>query len=92
VQQIPKWWVWYYWICPVAWTLYGLIITQFGDVTSIVYPTGGGAGMEVQAFVSKTFGFHHNLLGLAVAMPVVFTILFASVFAFGIKFLNFQQR
>jgi hypothetical protein len=48
--------------------------------------------MEVQAFVSQTFGFHHNLLGLAVAMPVVFTILFASVFAFGIKYLNFQQR
>jgi ABC-type multidrug transport system ATPase subunit/ABC-type multidrug transport system permease subunit len=90
--KIPKWWVWYYWICPVAWTLYGLIITQFGDVTSDVYPTGGGNGMTVQAYLSETFGFHHKLLGLAVAMPVVFTILFASVFAFGIKFLNFQQR
>jgi hypothetical protein len=48
--------------------------------------------MEVQAFLSSTLGFHRKLLGLAVAMPVVFTILFASVFAFGIKFLNFQQR
>ncbi len=72
--------------------MYGLIITQFGDVTSDVYPTGGGNGMTVQAYLSETFGFHHKLLGLAVAMPVVFTILFASVFAFGIKFLNFQQR
>jgi hypothetical protein len=79
-------------MCPIAWTLYGLIITQFGDVTSLVYPTGGGDAMEVQAFVSKTFGFHHKLLGLAVSMPVVFTILFASVFAFGIKYLNFQHR
>ncbi|CAK9224005.1 unnamed protein product [Sphagnum troendelagicum] len=90
--QIPKWWVWYYWICPVAWTLYGLIVTQFGDVTSLVHPTGGGVPMKVQDFVSQTFGFHHDLLGLAVAMPVVFTILFASVFAFGIMFLNFQHR
>jgi hypothetical protein len=79
-------------MCPVAWTLYGLIITQFGDVTSLVYPTGGGDPMEVRAFVSQTFGFDYNLLGLAVAMPVVFTILFASVFAFGIMFLNFQHR
>ncbi len=79
-------------MCPVAWTLYGLIITQFGDVTSQVNPTGGGAGMPVQEFLSNTLGFDHNLLGLAVAMPVVFTVLFASVFAFGIKFLNFQQR
>jgi hypothetical protein len=61
-------------------------------MTSLVYPTGGGAPMEVRDFVSQTFGFDHNLLGVAVAMPVVFTILFASVFAFGIKFLNFQQR
>jgi ABC-type multidrug transport system permease subunit len=90
--KIPKWWVWYYWMCPVAWTLYGLIITQFGDVTTTVSPTGGGTPMEVQAFLSSTLGFHRKLLGLAVAMPVVFTILFASVFAFGIKFLNFQQR
>jgi len=90
--KIPKWWVWYYWMCPVAWTLYGLIITQFGDVTTQVSPTGGGTSMEVQAFLSSTLGFHRKLLGLAVAMPVVFTILFASVFAFGIKFLNFQQR
>jgi hypothetical protein len=79
-------------MCPVAWTLYGLIITQFGDVTTQVSPTGGGTSMEVQAFLSSTLGFHRKLLGLAVAMPVVFTILFASVFAFGIKFLNFQQR
>ncbi len=48
--------------------------------------------MEVRDFVSQTFGFDHNLLGVAVAMPVVFTILFASVFAFGIMFLNFQHR
>ncbi|CAK8569776.1 unnamed protein product [Lathyrus sativus] len=20
--KIPKWWIWYYWICPVAWTVW----------------------------------------------------------------------
>jgi ABC-type multidrug transport system permease subunit len=89
---IPKWWVWYYWACPVAWTLYALIITQFGDVTSLVEPIGGGSAIQVREFVSQTFGFDYNLLGLAVSMPVVFTILFGSVFAFGIKYLNFQHR
>jgi hypothetical protein len=92
VQRIPKWWVWYYWACPVAWTLYGLIITQFGDVTALVYPTDGTDPMPVNAFIDRTFGFQHHMLGPAVAMPVVFTVLFASVFAFGIKYLNFQQR
>ncbi|MQM16082.1 hypothetical protein Taro_049036, partial [Colocasia esculenta] len=24
-QRIPIWWRWYYWVCPLAWSLYGLI-------------------------------------------------------------------
>ncbi|KAJ4707956.1 Pleiotropic drug resistance ABC transporter [Melia azedarach] len=28
--RIPIWWRWYYWICPVSWTLYGLVVSQFG--------------------------------------------------------------
>ncbi|OVA12443.1 Glycoside hydrolase [Macleaya cordata] len=34
--KIPKWWVWYYWICPVAWTVYGLILSQYGDVDDMI--------------------------------------------------------
>jgi hypothetical protein len=31
-QKVPIWWRWYCWICPEAWTLYGLVVSQFGDV------------------------------------------------------------
>ncbi|KAI3463305.1 hypothetical protein Pfo_019968 [Paulownia fortunei] len=34
--KIPKWWIWYYWICPVAWTVYGLIIGQYGDAEQTI--------------------------------------------------------
>ncbi|KAE8711247.1 Pleiotropic drug resistance protein 3 [Hibiscus syriacus] len=30
--RIPIWWRWYYWACPISWTLYGLIASQYGDV------------------------------------------------------------
>ncbi|KAF3673549.1 Pleiotropic drug resistance protein 3 [Capsicum annuum] len=30
--RMPIWWRWYYWACPVAWTLYGLVASQFGDI------------------------------------------------------------
>ncbi|RVX19501.1 ABC transporter G family member 36 [Vitis vinifera] len=30
--RIPVWWKWYFWSCPVSWTLYGLVVTQFGDI------------------------------------------------------------
>ncbi|XP_050890340.1 pleiotropic drug resistance protein 1 [Lathyrus oleraceus] len=31
LSRIPIWWKWYYWMCPVAWTLYGLVASQYGD-------------------------------------------------------------
>ncbi|MBA0843490.1 hypothetical protein Goarm_000675, partial [Gossypium armourianum] len=30
--RIPVWWRWYYWVCPISWSLYGLIASQYGDV------------------------------------------------------------
>lgn len=96
VQDIPKWWSWYYWICPTAWTLYGEILTQFGDSNSKVLPVGMEDIPEnyvfMRDFLRIKLGFDRDLLGLVVAMPVVFTVLFAVVFAFAIKHLNFQQR
>lgn len=94
--DIPKWWSWYYWICPTAWTLYGEILTQFGDSNSTVLPVGAADLPEnyvpMRDFLKTKLGFDRDLLGLVVAMPVVFTVLFAVVFAFAIKHLNFQQR
>ncbi|KAJ8755785.1 hypothetical protein K2173_024329 [Erythroxylum novogranatense] len=31
--QMPVWWSWYYWLCPVAWSLNGLVTSQFADIT-----------------------------------------------------------
>jgi hypothetical protein len=69
-----------------------MIATQFGDDETLVNVIGGGPPEMVSEFVTKTFGFRNDMIGTAVAMPVVFTVVFASVFAFGIKYLNFQQR
>uniref|UniRef100_A0A7I4DSN0 ABC transporter domain-containing protein n=1 Tax=Physcomitrium patens TaxID=3218 RepID=A0A7I4DSN0_PHYPA len=94
--DIPKWWSWYYWICPTAWTLYGEILTQFSDVTSPVLPIGVIDVPEnyipMRQFLKMKFGFERDMQGLVLAMPVVFTVLFALVFALAIKYLNFQQR
>ncbi|XP_060974370.1 ABC transporter G family member 36-like [Cannabis sativa] len=39
--RIPIWWRWYYWACPVAWTLYGLVKSQYGDLHEyIIIETG----------------------------------------------------
>ncbi|KAK1311943.1 Pleiotropic drug resistance protein 3 [Acorus calamus] len=80
--KIPIWWRWYYWASPVAWTLYGLIASQFGDITKNM--TDGNQD-TVEKFVRDYFGFKHDFLGIVALMVVGFTVLFAFIFAFSIK-------
>ncbi|XP_042431162.1 ABC transporter G family member 39-like [Zingiber officinale] len=85
--RIPVWWRWYSWACPVAWTLYGLVASQFGD-----YEQTMDNGEKVQDFIERFFGFRHDFLGVVAVAVVGFTVLFAFVFAFSIKVFNFQRR
>ncbi|XP_077211686.1 pleiotropic drug resistance protein 1-like [Tasmannia lanceolata] len=85
--RIPIWWRWYYWACPVAWTLYGLVASQFGDITDVMETKE-----QVDHFVMDYFGFKHESVGWISAGVIGFTVLFASVFALSIKMLNFQRR
>lgn len=88
LQRIPIWWRWYYWACPVAWTLYGLVVSQFGEYTD----TMSDVDETVKDFLRRFLGFRHDFLPVVGVMVVVFTVLFASIFAFSIKTLNFQRR
>ncbi|KAK9149768.1 hypothetical protein Scep_008525 [Stephania cephalantha] len=85
--RIPIWWRWYYWACPVAWTLYGLCASQFGDIE-----TEMDTGVTVKAFIEDYFGFKHDALGWIAGGLIGFAVLFAFIFAFSIKTLNFQRR
>ncbi|KAF3450815.1 hypothetical protein FNV43_RR06904 [Rhamnella rubrinervis] len=85
--RIPVWWRWYYWACPVAWTLYGMVASQFGDIEDPL-----DSGETVKHFLRRYFGFRHDFLGVVAAVILSFTVLFAFIFAFSIKAFNFQKR
>ncbi|WCJ40334.1 ABC transporter G family member 40 [Euphorbia peplus] len=85
--RIPVWWRWYTWICPVAYTLYGLVSSQFGDIKNTLE-----SGETVEDFLRSYFDFKHELLGEIAAAVVGFATLFAFTFALAIRFLNFQRR
>ncbi|KAH1094243.1 hypothetical protein GLYMA_14G127800v4 [Glycine max] len=87
LSRIPIWWKWYYWICPVAWTLNGLVASQYGDNRDKLEN-----GQRVEEFVKSYFGFEHDFLGVVASVVAGFSLLFAFIFAFGIKVLNFQKR
>ncbi|XP_042498756.1 pleiotropic drug resistance protein 1-like [Macadamia integrifolia] len=85
--RIPVWWRWYYWICPVSWTMYGLLVAQFGDIKEKLE-----SGETVKDFVQDYFGYKHDFLGVVAIVIVGFAVFFAFIFAFAIKILNFQRR
>ncbi|XP_025606422.1 pleiotropic drug resistance protein 1 [Arachis hypogaea] len=87
LSRIPIWWKWCYWICPVAWTLNGLVTSQYGDNMDKLEN-----GQRIKDFVESYFGFHHDFLGVVAIVVAAFSLLFALIFAFGIKVFNFQKR
>ncbi|XP_010545667.1 PREDICTED: ABC transporter G family member 29 [Tarenaya hassleriana] len=90
--KIPKWWIWYYWICPVAWTVYGLIVSQYGDVEDRIRVTGMDRDPTIKWYIENHFGYDPDFMGPIAAVLVGFSVFFAFMFAFCIRTLNFQQR
>nr|KYP71090.1 Pleiotropic drug resistance protein 2 [Cajanus cajan] len=90
-MQIPMWWRWYYWASPVAWTLYGLIASQLGDKNAELEIPGAGS-MGMKEFLKQNLGFDHDFLPAVAVAHAGWVLLFTFVFAYGIKFLNFQKR
>ncbi|KAH9617937.1 hypothetical protein KSS87_004826 [Heliosperma pusillum] len=89
--QIPIWWRWYYWGSPVAWTLYGLVTSQVGDKnTEIEIP--GANNQFVKEYLNDYLGYDYDFLPVVAVAHLGWVLLFLIVFAYGIKFLNFQKR
>ncbi|CAL8079445.1 unnamed protein product [Prunus armeniaca] len=88
--QIPKWWLWLYYICPTSWALNGMLTAQYGDIQNEILAFG--ETKTVAAFLEDYFGFHYNLLGLVAVVLILLPIVFASLFAYFIGKLNFQRR
>ncbi|CAK8535728.1 unnamed protein product [Lathyrus sativus] len=87
--SIPVWWRWYYWACPVAWTIYGLVASQFGDITT---PMTSEGEKEVKLFLEDYFGIKHDFIGECAIVVAGIAVLFAFIFAVAIKSFNFQKR
>ena len=49
-QHIPVWWMWFHYLCPVSWTLRGIITSQLGDVEEML--VGPGFKGNVKEFIA----------------------------------------
>ncbi|GMN21500.1 hypothetical protein TIFTF001_045511 [Ficus carica] len=85
--RIPIWWRWYYWACPVAWNIYGLVVSQYGDIKEVME-----SGESVEEFLRRYLGFERDFLGVVAFVNVCFAVIFAFIFAFSIRLFNFESR
>ncbi|KAM7275604.1 hypothetical protein ACFE04_017470 [Oxalis oulophora] len=90
--RIPIWWRWYYWANPIAWSLYGLLTSQYGDSYKLVTLSDGVHKVPIRQLLKDVFGFRHDFLVVSGIMVVSFAALFAVIFAYAIKSFNFQRR
>ena len=81
------WWKWYFWVCPVSWTLYGLVVTQFGDIKERLE-----TGETVEEFIRSYFGYRNDFVGVVALLVVGMSMLFGFIFAYSIRALNFQRK
>ncbi|XP_076892789.1 pleiotropic drug resistance protein 1-like [Bidens hawaiensis] len=85
--SIPVWWRWYYWGNPMAWTLYGMVASQFGDYEDVL-----ANGETIKGYLDRYFGFKHDFLGAVAGVHIGLVLFFAFIFAYCIRSFNFQKR
>ncbi|XP_047941583.1 pleiotropic drug resistance protein 3-like isoform X2 [Salvia hispanica] len=88
--QIPKWWIWLYYVVPTSWSLKGVVTSQYGDVEKEIAVFG--ERKTVAGFLTQYFGFQHNMLPLVIPVLTCYPILFAFLFAYCIRKFNYQRR
>ncbi|KAF8034803.1 hypothetical protein BT93_C0964 [Corymbia citriodora subsp. variegata] len=88
--NIPKWWIWLYYVCPTSWALNGMLTSQYGDIDKEI--TAFGETKTVEAFLKDYFGFHHDQLYVVAIVLTAFPFVLATLFAYCIGRFNFQRR
>ncbi|CAL9014492.1 unnamed protein product [Prunus brigantina] len=88
--KIPVWWVWGYWICPLAWSLKGALTSQYGDVEKEIVVHG--EQRTISAFLGSIYGYNYDDLGVVAIVLLAYPLVFALVFACATEKINFQRR
>lgn len=60
LQQMVPWWRWFYYINPISWTLYAIIVTQLGDDTHVVRPQASSLSSLVSTALPDMLTWHER--------------------------------
>ncbi|KAK9861402.1 hypothetical protein WJX84_004842, partial [Apatococcus fuscideae] len=90
--NIPGWWIWAYYINPVAWSIYGLVSSQYGNDTDVITRLSDGTLISVAEYYRQDFGFKHEMVGYCILILCGFAVFFWFMGALGLRFCKFLKR
>ena len=76
----------------MSWTIHGLVASQLGDKATNMEIPGFDASIPVKNYIKIELNFDYDFLPVVAVVNIGWVLLFLFVFAYGIKFLNFQKR
>ena len=79
-------------VSPLCRSLYGLVVSNVGDLQTSVTPNGGGAPIPIPQFLKQTFDYKHDMLGYVVLIMFGFVAIFWLLGAYAFKKFNFQTK
>lgn len=76
----------------MAWTVYGSIVSQYGDVEDTIQVPGVFPNPRIKDYIKDHFGYNSDFMAPVAVVLVGFAAFFAFMYAYAIKTLNFQTR
>lgn len=92
MEHRAPWWLFGYYGSPTAYSLWGLVASQLGDVQHEFLINSAGSRVSVADFVRAYFGFRHDFLGWTVLLLIAFVVAFRLIAIWALAYLNFQKR
>lgn len=90
--NMPVYFKWYRYLNPIYWSLYGIIVSQLGDVSELVDLGPGITPVPVSQYLEDQFGYKHNFIGYVALIMIGYGLAFAVIGVFALQFLKYQKR
>ena len=82
----------YYFLDPLAYTIWGLIGSQLSNVSDVSVLSQTGMQMALNDYMTSTYKFRHAFIGVTAAILIAFIFLFHFSTAFALQRLNYLKR
>jgi ABC-type multidrug transport system permease subunit len=92
--SIPSYWIWMYWLCPLHYTIEGILSTQFHDDDRVILALDGITKTTVSAYFHEFFGgkYSYDHRGYDVLALFIFIVVARLLFFYAAAYVRHEKR